>query len=198
MHGVSKRCDSTWNDRDLLHGIDPGQGHCHQRMPHFMMRHHVAFMRIEDAAALFQACDNSLDRLREILQCNVVTNAAGCQKGSLVHQIGQVRAGEAGGQRRDRIDRNQRREQDFLQVNLKYCHAPNFVRAIDQNLSIEPTGAQQGRIEDLRPVRRGEQDDAAGWIEPVHFTQKLVQGLFFFVMAAATWQHRAPRPPQRI
>ena len=55
----------------------------------------------------------------------------------------------------------------------------------DDDLAVEPTRAEQRRVEDVRPVRRGHDDDALGDVETVHFRQHLVQGLLAFVVAAA-------------
>src|SRR5271166_2218432 len=63
--------------------------------------------------------------------------------------------------------------------------AAAFVRPIDQDLAVEPPGAQQCRIEDLRPVGRAEQDEAARRVKPVEFGEELVQCLVFLVLPPA-------------
>ena len=59
------------------------------------------------------------------------------------------------------------------------------VRAVDHDLPVEPARAQQRRVEDVGPVGRGDQDDAALDVEAVHLDQQLVEGLLALVVAAA-------------
>ena len=41
------------------------------------------------------------------------------------------------------------------------------VGPVDQNLAVEPAGAQQRRVENFRPIGRGEQDDAGARVEAI-------------------------------
>jgi len=59
-------------------------------------------------------------------------------------------------------------------MHLEDRHASCFVRSIDQHLPVKASGAQQRRVEDLRPVRRGEQHDPNARVEPVHLGQQLI------------------------
>ena len=55
----------------------------------------------------------------------------------------------------------------------------------DLDLPVEAARAQERGVEDVGPVGRGDQDDAAGDVEAVHLDQQLVQGLLALVMPAA-------------
>ena len=68
---------------------------------------------------------------------------------------------------------------------------------IHQHLAVEAAGAQQRRIEDLRPVGGGEQDEAAARVEAVELRQKLVEGLFLLVVAADAGKGAAG-PAERV
>ena len=59
------------------------------------------------------------------------------------------------------------------------------VRTIDDHAAVEPAGTQQRRIEHVRTVGRGHEDDAFVRFEAVHLDQQLVEGLFALVVAAA-------------
>src|SRR5680860_1501766 len=64
--------------------------------------------------------------------------------------------------------------------------SPRFtVGAIDHDLTVEPAGTQQGRIEDIGAVGGRDHDDALVGLEPVHLDEQLVQGLLAFVVTAA-------------
>ena len=87
----------------------------------------------------------------------------------LVDQVGEVGAGEAGGQRRRPASRSTPRRE------LSPCaHAPAgsstrplLVGPVDQHLAVEAAGAQQRRVEDLRPVGGGQQHHADARVEAV-------------------------------
>ena len=101
----------------------------------------------------------------------------------LVHEVREVRAREAGGAARDRS------ELDVgLERHLARVHAEDLLAALDvgvahHHLAIEASGTQERRIEDVVPVRRGDDDDALGLGEAVHLDQQLVQRLLALLVA---------------
>ena len=70
------------------------------------------------------------------------------------------------------------------------------VRVRHDDLAIEAARAQQRGVEHVRPVGRGDQDDAFIGLEPVHLDEQLVQGLLTLVIAAA--QPRAAMPADGV
>ncbi len=78
--------------------------------------------------------------------------------------------------------------QDFL--------APVHVRVRHHDLTVEPAGAEQGRVQHVGTVGCRDQDDALVGLEPVHLDQHLVQGLLALVVTAA--QTRTAMPSDRI
>ena len=69
-------------------------------------------------------------------------------------------------------------------MHLEDLDAAVLVRTVDQDLPIESTRTQERGIEDLRPVGRGEQDDALARVEAVQLDQELVERLLLLVVAA--------------
>ena len=59
------------------------------------------------------------------------------------------------------------------------------VGPVDDDLPVEAARAQQRRVEDVGPVRRGDQDDVVLHLEAVHLDEQLVQRLLALVVAAA-------------
>ena len=53
------------------------------------------------------------------------------------------------------------------------------------HLAVEAPGPQQRRVEHVRPVGRGDQDDAFIRLEAVHLDEQLIEGLLALVIAAA-------------
>src|SRR5690606_12932918 len=103
--------------------------------------------------------------------------APGREQRRLVDQIGEIRAAEAGGQRRNLIEVDVGTELDLPNMDLEDLDAPGLVGAVDQHLPVEAAGAQQSRIENLGPVGRGQQDHAGRGVEAVELCQELVQRL---------------------
>ena len=63
--------------------------------------------------------------------------------------------------------------------------AAGEVRRADRDLAVEPAGPQQRGVQDVRPVRRGDQDDVGAGVEAVHLDEQLVQRLLALVVPAA-------------
>ena len=70
------------------------------------------------------------------------------------------------------------------------------VRFVNDNMSVKASRAQQRRVQDIRPVSRGNDDNAFIDAESIHLYKQLVQGLFPLVMAAA--KTGAPLSANRI
>ena len=70
-------------------------------------------------------------------------------------------------------------------MHLQDLLAADHVRIGHDHLAVETAGTQQGRIEHVGTVGRGDQDDAFIGLEAVHLDQQLVQRLFALVVAAA-------------
>ena len=70
-------------------------------------------------------------------------------------------------------------------VDLEDLLAALAVGAVDDDLAVEAARPQQRRVEDVRAVGRGDQDDVVFHLEAVHLDQQLVQGLLALVVAAA-------------
>ena len=110
---------------------------------------------------------------------------AGGQQRRLVHQVGEVGAGEtrrAAGNYRGIDVRPQRHS---AHVNFQDFFAAGDVRVGHHDLAVETARAQQGRIQYIGAVGGRDQNDAFVGLEPVHFDEKLVQRLLAFVVAAA-------------
>ena len=73
---------------------------------------------------------------------------------------------------------------------------PCSVGPVDDDLPVEPAGTEQGRIENVWPVGRSDEDNVVLQLEAVHLDEQLVERLLALVMAAA--QARAPVAPDGV
>ena len=83
------------------------------------------------------------------------------------------------------VDVDLLRERLAARVDLEDLRAPLAVRPVDDHLAVEAARPQQRRVEDVGPVRGGDQDDVVLHLEAVHLDQQLVQRLLALVVAAA-------------
>ena len=59
------------------------------------------------------------------------------------------------------------------------------VGPVEHHVAVEAARAEQRGVEDVRPVRRRDDDDVLVGLEPVHLDEQLVEGLLALVVAAA-------------
>ena len=83
-----------------------------------------------------------------------------------------------------------------LRVHLEDLAPPIAVGTIDDDLAVEAARPKQRRIENIRPVRRRDQDDVVFHLEAVHLDQELVQRLLPLVVPTA--EPRTTMPPDRV
>ena len=113
-----------------------------------------------------------------------------------VDEIGEIGAGEAGRAARDDLRIDIRGERHLAHVHLEDLLAADDVRVRHDDLAVEPAGTQQRRVEHVRAVGRGDQDDALVRLEAVHLDEQLVQRLLALVIAAA--EAGAAMPAHRV
>ena len=73
----------------------------------------------------------------------------------------------------------------FLGVHAQNFFAAFHVGQIDRDLAIETAGTQQRGIENIGPVRRGDDDDAFLRIEAVHLDEQRIERLLALIVTAA-------------
>ena len=196
LHGVAERADAAGNDRYFLHGIDARQARCNQRMAHLVISDPPPLFLAEHPALLLDAGHDPLDRDREIVERHLVGLAPGRGDRGLVDQIGDIGAGEAGGEARDLVEIDIAADPDLADVHLEDGDTAALVGTIHQHLAVEPPCPQQRGIEDFGPVGGREQNDAGRGIEAVKFGEQLVERLLLLVVAAECAGRAAA--PERI
>ena len=90
----------------LCTGSEPGKRHRDERVPHLVIGDGAPLLLVQQAVLLLQPGDDALDAFVEVLQCHLGGAAARGEQRRLVHQVGELGAGEAGRERGDllRID----------------------------------------------------------------------------------------------
>ena len=167
-----------------MYRIGAGQRQRHQRMPHLVIGHGFPLLRIEHTVLPFQAGHDALDGDGEVLQLHSLRLAPRRVQRCFVHEIGQISAGKAGGQRRHLFQIYTVGQGDLLDMDLQDIQATFLVGTVHQHLTVEATGAKQGLIEDFGAVGGGEDDQPDRAVEAIHFGEQLVQRLLTLVVSA--------------
>jgi hypothetical protein len=137
------------------------------------------------ARLLLGAGDHAHDPLLELDLADLALAGTGRQQRRLVDQVRQVSSGEAGRLARERVDVDHLRERLAARVHLEDLGAALAVWAVDGDLAVEASGAQQRGVEDVGPVGGRDHDDVVLRLEAVHLDEQLVERLLALVVAAA-------------
>ena len=106
-------------------------------------------------------------------------------QGGLIDQVFQVRAGKPRRAPGQDFQINIVRQRSLAGMHRQDTFASTKVRVGNNNLTVKTAGTEQGRIKHVRPVGRGNEDNALIGFKTVHLNQHGVQGLFPFIVAAA-------------
>ena len=141
--------------------------------------------------------DDLVARGVEVAHVDLVLVLAGGQQRGLVDEVGQVGAAHPDGPPGDAVEVDVGVERDVAGVDLEDLEPALLGRAVDGDVAVEPAGAQQGGVEHVGAVGRGQDDDALVGREAVHLGQDLVERLLALVVAAAEARART-RPTASI
>ena len=108
----------------LWTGSQPGQRLRDQRVAHLVVRDDLPLARIEQPVLLLQAGHDPLDGDVEVLHRDLLGAAARRDERRLVHEVREVRAGEAGRERRHLLELHAGRELHLARVDRQDLRAP--------------------------------------------------------------------------
>ncbi len=156
-----------------------------QRVPALVVRGDLLLLVAHHPGPTLRAGDHPVDRLLQGVVGDRPLVLAGGEQRGLVDHVGQVGAAEARGAPGHRVEVDVGGERLALGVHPQDGLAALHVGGVHRDLPVEPARAQQRRVEDVRPVGGGDQDDPALGVEAVHLDEELVEGLLALVVAAA-------------
>ncbi len=196
LHGETQR-HAARNNGYLVQRIGAGRHRRNQRVARFVIGGIALLFFRENHGFALDAHEHFVLGHFEIRHHDKLAVLARRPQSSLVHQVGEIGAGEtrcaAGDDRKVHI---------FGDRHFARMHAQDFLAALDirpghNYAPVKAAGTQQGRIEHVGAVGRGNQDDALVRFKPVHFDQQGVQRLFALVVTAAQGRrHGGGRPRQ--
>ncbi|MGY4314086.1 hypothetical protein ACVWW1_003389 [Bradyrhizobium sp. JR3.5] len=159
-------------------------------MTHLVIGCPPALALVQRSALLFDTGDDPLDGSRKVIEGDLAGIASRRCDRRFVDQIGQIGAGEAGCHPRYPVKVHVSINLDLSNVNLEDGKSSRLVRTIDQHLTIKAAGAEQCRVENLRPVGRSQENYACARVKSIELGEELIQRLLLLIVAA----ERAGRP----
>ncbi len=190
--GGVPECAAARDDRNLVHRVGVGHRVAHQGVPALVVSDDLALLLRQQHALALRTRSHPVNGLLERGHLDLRLVRPRGQQGALVDHIRQVRAGEPGGSPRDHVQIHVRVERLAPRVHSQDALTAGQVRLGDDDLPVEPARAQQRRVEDVGPVRRRDDDDAALGVEAIELDQQLVQRLLTLVVAATEARTAVP------
>ena len=183
-HSRAKRL-ATRDDSDLVQRVTLVEQHVDDRVAGLVPGGDFFVLVGHREAAAFAAPAYLVAGLLQLSHADGFFVRTGRQQRRLVEQVGQLGTGKTGCTPGDHAQIGRLGEFHLLGVNLENLLAATDVRQVDRELAVESARAQQCRIEHVRPVGRGDDDDAVLRVEAVHLNEQRVESLFALVVATA-------------
>src|SRR5690606_23278685 len=125
---------------------------------------------------------DAVQRLVEVVPADYLLVAARRYECGLVREVLEVGAGEHGRGLGQAPEAYLVGDGLVAHVHLEDLLAFALRRQADRHLPVETAGAQEGRVQDVWPVRGRDDDDRRVLLEPVHLGEYLVERLLALVV----------------
>src|SRR5579864_7501688 len=184
------------NDRDLVDRIRVRQHRRDERVARLVDGRDLLLFVGHDHRPALRAHHDLVLRVLEVGHAYDALVVAGRVERRLVHQIGDVGPAEARRAACEHPKVDVIGQGNLLGVDHQNPFAALDVGTVHDDAAVEATGAKEGRVEHIGPVRGRDQDHAFVRLEPVHLDEELVQRLLPLVVPAA--EARAAMAADRI
>ena len=167
----------------LVHALDVLERPRGQRVAALVVGGDLLLVLRDDLAGSTRAADHAVRGLLQRIRGDHVAADAGGEQRGLVKHIRQVRTRHARGALGQSIQVDVLGQRLVLRVHLQNLGTAREVRVGYRNLAVETARAQKRGVQNVRTVRRSQQDHALATGEAIHLHQQLVQGLLALVVA---------------
>ena len=154
-------------------------------MPRFMVCRYLLLFLIEHVAPALGTEHHLFDRADEVVLRDFFPVLACRENGGFVHEVCEVCSAKAGGALRNDGELHVGPERLLSCVCEQYFLAILPIRQVDDNASVETSGAQERRIKDVGAVGRCHDNDFFVRFETIHLDEYLIECLLTFIVAAA-------------
>ena len=183
-HRIAAR-HTARNNGNLMDGILTRQEEGCHRVARLMVGGQFFLLAAHLMGLLLRADDDLNRRFLDLCHRDRLLIPACGKQCCFIQKILEVCARKSYGGARNDIQIDIRGQWFSLGMDLQDRLAALEIRIANRDLTVKPAGAQQRRVEDIRAVRRRNNDDALICAEAVHLNQQLVQRLLALIMPAA-------------
>ena len=173
------------NDRDLVNRVGVRKDRREERVAALVIRGDLLLLVGNDHALAFGAHEDLVLGVLELGHVHDFLIAARGEERRFINEVREIGSREARGRFRESRDFDVWTHGNLAEMNLEDPFASPHVGTIDDNPAVEAARTKERRIEHVGTVGRGDEDDALGAFEPVHFDEQLIQSLFALVVTAA-------------
>ncbi len=181
IHGHTQRT-TTGNNRDLVYRVMIRDQTPDDGVTRFVIGGHLLLGLFHHHGATFRPHHDLVLRLLELGHGDHAAALTSGEQGRFVDQVGQIGTGETGCTTGNQGCVDVIGQRHLAHVYFQDLFTTTDIRQTDHHLAIETTRTQQGRIQHIRTVGGGDDDNAFITFETIHFDQHLVQGLLTFVV----------------
>ena len=191
------KCLATRDDRDLVQRIRVLQHRLDDGVARLVIRGGDSFLFLDPVALAGSAEPYLVACLLEVDHLHGRLVRHGRKDRGLVDDRGKVGAGKHGRAPGQAVEVDVGAGLYLLRVHLQDLVTADEVGQRHDDLSVEPTGTRQRRVENVGSVRRRDNDDLVVGLEAVHLDEDGVEGLLTLVVPAAG-ESCAAAPPDGI
>ena len=160
LQRIAQRARGARNDGDLLHGSAVRLQRGHERVADLVTGHNFFLLIGQHTRLFLVARDDHLDTLLQILLRGKFPPVAHGAQRSFVDDIRKLRTGGACGHLCDGCEVHVAGQPDVFGMHLQDIHAALQVGKFHGNAPVKAARTQQGRVERIGPVGRGQHDHA--------------------------------------
>ncbi|MNK89108.1 hypothetical protein D3C87_1091040 [compost metagenome] len=180
--GIAESAAPRRDDGNLVQPLMRLQVEIHQGMARLVVGHDFAFAR-RDALGVLEPEAEPLDGPREIRLARLFAAGPYRQDAGLVDHVGEVGPTHVDRGPRQRLEIDALFDLDLAGVVGQQGFASLEVGKADMELPVEAARPQEGGVQALLEVSRGDGDDVAALAEAVEFDEELVEGLIGLLVA---------------
>ncbi len=182
LHRHAERAAAR-DDRHLVERVGFRHERRDHRVPRLVIRAGHALLLAHRHRLPLDAHQHLVARGVEVAGAHRGPAGAGGEQRRLVDQIREIGAGEAGRPARHGAHVEAGFERHLPRVHPQNLLAPADIGVADDDLAVEAPGPQERRVENVRPIRRRDDDDVFRPGEAVHLDEQLVERLLALLVA---------------
>lgn len=141
LHGVSQGGHTAWDDGDFVNRIGIRDGISDERVASFVVSDPQFFVFVHDSLFLFQAGCGAFNGIVEFFLANDISTFSRRKQCGFVDEVRKIGTDKSRGDRSDLAEVDVGSKFYVFDVDFEDICASLFIRSVDEDMSVESTGA---------------------------------------------------------